>query len=69
MARAMPKSVTIGRPRAASMQDVVRLDVAMDDAALVRVGERVGHVAQDPPRLVDREHAVLVQALREVVAR
>jgi hypothetical protein len=49
-------------------QDVVRLDVAMDHAAIVGVGERVGHFAQHLPRFVDREHAALVQALREVVA-
>ena len=32
---------------AAREEDVVRLDVAMDDAALVRVGERARDVAQD----------------------
>ena len=51
------------------MQDVVGLDVAVDHAALVRVGERVGDVAQRAARLVDRERAVIVQALGEVVAR
>ena len=68
MARAIPKSVTIGRPRRRVEQDVVRLDVAVDHTALVRVGERVGDLAQDPSRLVRREHAALVQALGEVVA-
>ena len=36
-------------------QHVVRLDVAVHNAAAVRVGERVAHVAQDPHRLGDRE--------------
>ena len=35
---------------AAGEEDVVRLDVAMDDAALVRVGERARDVAQDAHR-------------------
>ena len=46
IARAIPKSVTIGRPLPCVDEDVVGLDVAVDDAALVRVGERVGDVAQ-----------------------
>ena len=61
IARAMPKSVTIGRPLSRVDQDVVGLDVAVDDAALVGVGERVGDVAQRAPRLVDRQRAVVVQ--------
>ena len=65
----MPKSVTIGAAGAGVEQDVVGLDVAVHDAALVRVGERVGDVAQDAARLVDGQRAVLVQALGEVVAR
>ena len=44
-------------------QNVVGLDVAVDDAALVRVGERVGDLAQHAPRLVDRQLPVLVQPL------
>ena len=63
MARAMPKSVTIGAAGVGVEQDVVGLDVAVDDAALVRVGERVGDLAQDAPRLVDVQRAALVQAL------
>ena len=39
------------RGRAAGEQDVVRLDVAMHDAALVRVGERARDVLEDRDRL------------------
>ena len=37
--------------RAAREQHVVGLDVAMHDAALVRVRQRLRHVAQDADRL------------------
>ena len=40
---------------AAGEQHVVRLDVAMDDAALVRVGERARDVARMRDDLGDRE--------------
>ena len=46
---ATPKSVTSACDAAA--EDVRRLDVAMDDAALMRVRERVDDVVQDPQRL------------------
>ena len=36
-------------------QDVLRLDVAVDDALAVRVVERRGHLAREPERLVHRE--------------
>ena len=49
IAFAMPKSVTVAD--AAGEQHVVRLDVAVHDAALVRVGERLRDVAQDADRL------------------
>ena len=39
-------------------EDVVGLDVAVDDPLLVGHRERVGHVAQDPHRLRDRELAL-----------
>ena len=45
IALAMPKSVTTAD--AAGEQHVVGLDVAVHDAALVRVGERLRDVAQD----------------------
>ena len=53
IAFAMPKSVTTAR--AAGEQHVVRLDVAVHDAVLVRVGERARHVAQDADRFGDRQ--------------
>ena len=54
-ARAMPKSVTTARPVDAVEQDVVGLHVAVHDAARVRVRQRVGDVAQDAPRVGDRQ--------------
>ena len=39
-------------------QHVVRLDVAVDDAVPVGVGERVDHLAQDPHGLGDRQLAL-----------
>ena len=48
----MPKSATRGR--VAGEQHVVGLDVAVDDAELVGVGERAGHVAQDAHDLARR---------------
>ena len=58
-ALATPKSVTTATP--CGQQHVVRLDVAVHHAALVRVGERGGDVAQEPDRLGDRQLAVTVQ--------
>ncbi len=47
--------------------DVGRLEIAMDDAALVRRFERVGHLPGDGERLGNRERAGL-EAIRERVA-
>jgi len=44
-------------------EDVVRLDVAVDDAAPVRVRERVGDLARDARRVSDRQAPLLVQQL------
>ena len=52
-ALAMPKSVTIAG--SVREQHVLGLDVAMDDALAVRVGERPGHVPQQAHPLGDRE--------------
>jgi hypothetical protein len=41
----------------------------VDDAAFVRVGERVGNVAQRAAGFVHRQGAVVVHAFREIVAR
>ena len=44
--------------RSSGEQDVVGLDVAVDDASIVRVGERLGNVAQDVDRRVDLDGPV-----------
>ena len=44
-------------------QDVLGLDVAMDDVVAVRVVERVGHLAHDSHRLLDRQGAVGLHSL------
>ena len=63
---ATPKSVTSGVP--AGEHHVVGLDVAVDHPALVGVGQRVGHLAQDPERLVDRQGAVTLEPGAERLA-
>ena len=55
--RAMPKSVTLTRPVLAD-QHVGRLHVAVDDAAPVRVLERVEELAEDRDRLGPGQPAV-----------
>ena len=62
-ALATPKSVTTAD--AAGEQHVVRLDVAVHDAARVRVGQRARHVAQDPDRIDDRQLAVPQQPVAQ----
>ena len=56
-ALAIPKSVTMTRPRGALEQDVVRLDVAVDDRERMGGAEGVGRLRHDAPRLVDRQLA------------
>ena len=53
---------------AAREHHVVGLDVAMHHAALVGVGERVDHLAQDPDRLVHRECAFAREPLAQRLA-
>jgi hypothetical protein len=40
---------------AAVEQDVLRFDIAVDHAAFVRVGQRIGHFARDPHGVVHGE--------------
>ena len=53
IALARPKSSTLTRPSRGDL-DVGRLQIAMDDAALVRGVERVGNLPGDRQRLGDR---------------
>ena len=52
----------------AVQQDVLRLDVAVDDAVLVRVVERVDHFARDAHRLVDAELRLAIELLAQRLA-
>ncbi|CAA9302889.1 MAG: hypothetical protein AVDCRST_MAG40-471, partial [uncultured Gemmatimonadaceae bacterium] len=49
-------------------QHVLGLDVAVDDPALVRVGQRVDHLAQDAHAVGDRELPLAVEPLAERLA-
>ena len=49
-------------------EDVLRLDVAVNDAACVRIAERLGHVASDAHRLVDRQVAIALEAVPQRLA-
>ena len=53
---------------AATHHDVVRLDVAVHHALLVRVRQRVGHLAQESHRLVHRQLALARQLRAEGLA-
>ena len=55
-ALATPKSVD--QRVLPGQENVVGLDVAMDHALLVGVGERVGHFAEDPHDLLHRQLAL-----------
>ena len=65
-ALATPKSVT--KRVLAREHDVFGLDVAMHQAVLVRVGQRVGHVVQQPHHVADGELGFLLQPLAERLA-
>ncbi len=62
---AMPKSASLGQPDRADgvEQDVLRLDVAMDDAERVRLAERGAHRGDDARGLGERLLAVLADDL------
>jgi hypothetical protein len=49
-------------------QDVLRLDVPVDDAAAVRVVERVGDLGGDPHRSLDAELRLPIQLAAERLA-
>ena len=58
----MPKSATTGCP--SLEQDVLGLEVAVDDAVLVRVVERARHADRDAHRFVDRQLLLAVEPVR-----
>ena len=49
-------------------QDVLGLDVAVDDPPSVRIVQRVGHLAGDPHRVLDRELLLPVQPIAQALA-
>jgi hypothetical protein len=54
--------------RAVDQEDVAALQVAVDDAALVRGGEAAGHLEDDRQRLRGRQAAVAGEPLRQRLA-
>ena len=66
-ARAMPKSATSVVPSRRE-QDVLRLDVAVDDAVLVGVVQRAGRLAGDPERVLHRELPLPAEPVAEALA-
>ena len=50
-------------------EDVLRLDVAMHDAARVGEIERVAELAQDPQRILHRERALALETVAQRLAR
>ena len=63
------RDAEVGDQRAAVVQqDVLGLDVAVDHAVPVRVVERVGDLARDPHRVVDRELLLAVEPVAERLA-
>ena len=63
---ATPKSVSFAAARAGARavgdDHVLRLDVAVDDAALVRVRERVGEREPDPQDVAVRQRALALSS-------
>ena len=69
--RAAVRDAEVGDQRAAGarlQQDVVRLHVAMHDAAAVRVGERPRDLAQHARRVGGRQRAARAESLAERLA-
>ena len=64
-----PGDAEVGHQRVpAAEQDVLRLDVAMDDALPVGVGQRVGDLARDLQRVLHRELGLARQAVPQRLA-
>jgi hypothetical protein len=61
-----PRDAEVGQPRAALVeQDVVRLQVAVNDAVAVRLGERVGHLREQRGRRGRRQGALPPQMVAQ----
>ncbi len=64
-----PGDAEVGHQRVPLVdQDVGRLDVAVDDPPLVGIGQRLGHLAGEADRLVDRQLPLALEAGRERLA-
>jgi hypothetical protein len=66
---AIPKFGHQRASRARLQQDVVRLHVAVHDAASVRVGECPGHLAQHARRVGRRQGTARAESLAERLSR
>ena len=44
---------------------VAGLDIAMHDAVIVRVGQSIGHIAQNPDHLANWEFSLLLESRSE----
>ena len=64
-----PRDAEVGDDGVALLeQDVLGLDVAMDDAVRVGVAERVGDLAGDAERVVERELPLAIRAGRAAIS-
>ena len=49
----------------AGQEQVARLQIAVNEASTMEIGQRVGHVAREHERILDRERPVLQALLRD----
>ena len=64
------RDTEVGDSRLASFEeDILRLDVAMDHALGMRIGEGGRHVAADLDRVLEREGALARRAVRRGIPR
>ncbi len=63
------RDAEVGHQRVPALQqDVFRLDIAVNELVLVRIGQRIGHLARDAERLVHGQLPLPPQAVAERLA-